>query len=186
MFDLNSQEFLEQEPQKILAAITAVIDEHPHPNKDINWLGIAEIASSNTRIKSNTMDVSLVWAEIAVLVYEYLSSPITKTNVSHVSFECSAMFIRVYCIAQFGIQKNDMLRDPQTVVEWFLVNTGMSLDEAKAQSKKWIELPREQISALRQIKNRLNVVKELYKDRHVPSNSLSSIESWIAIWQELP
>lgn len=186
MLNLNSQEFLEHEPQKILEEVEAITKVHPYPNNDINWLGIAEIASLKIQTTSNTMSTSLLWAEIAVFIYDYMSSALTKKDTMRVSLECSAMFIKVYCITTFGVQKNDKLRDPQPIVEWFSSNAGISLDEASFQSKQWIKLPKEQIIALRHIKNRLNVIKELYKNDNIPLDSLQSIENWIAIWPELP
>lgn len=179
---LDLQGFVQKDPKEILADVKITIAEHKVPDNDFNWLGLAEVASTNTQNNTNSMETSLAWAQIAILVYEYLSSASIQTDRN--SFECSAMLVRVYCIGRFGKQKNKKIRDPQIVVDWFLSNTSISLDEAEEQAKRDLSL--NQILELRQIKNRLNVLKELYKDGNVPANSLSSIENWLAIRPELP
>src|SRR5688572_4958972 len=61
---------------------------------DFNWQGFAEVAAANARLEMNAREKarSLVWAEVAITIYERLSNDADAD--AKTSFENSAMLTR--------------------------------------------------------------------------------------------
>jgi hypothetical protein len=174
------QALLKQDPQEILMYIQGTMAKPSHKHSLFDWLGLADCASTLSHA-SDKREASLLWARIAVACYDHIvASSTSPTGLSRVSPECSAMMMRVWCIATFGPQENDTLCDPMLIVHWFLANTTLSLDEAIRRSEQWRELPTDQIIEVRSIKNRLAVIKALDNIHRIPTTSLPEIKPWLA------
>lgn len=186
MAELDLETLLKRDPHEILTYVESSIAAQPHVSNVYTWEELAEKADSNAR-NHTSMEISLLWAKIAVVVYTYLYSSLDNTDDPHrVSLECYEMRLRKICIAKFGPQKNEALLDPEYIVEWFFSNTKLSLDEVKALLNRLSELSVEKILELRSIKERLRVIKELYDDHYISADAIPEIEKWLSIRTDLP
>jgi len=152
--------------------------------KDFNWLGLAEVAAFQARRGNefSTRLPDLVWAKIAIAIYEYL---IEKTGRAHKqSFELSIMSLRAHCIIALGSVPDDPILDVNRIVQWFFQNVEMTLDEAREKAANWKERPLEEIRELRYIKNRLSIIKPLFLKESLECNQ--ELSDWLELQEDLP
>jgi hypothetical protein len=157
-----------------------------------NWLGLAEAAAFNAHVKqdSQTPASRLEWASIAVSVYERLAKDSSFDGEdSRESFELSAMHLRAYLIRELGTKPNHAILDANSIVQWFLDSLKLSVEQvhkhcivyqALGTEKNSIEMLR----GLRQIKNRLSVIKSLVNSGQIKPNR--ELTNWLSLFDKLP
>lgn len=176
------KDLLKQEPAELYNWLKAVREGTNTVTEDVNWwLGIAQSATSKAT-KETDAKVKLQWAEIALLVYEYLAEDLDRT--SRDSFETSAMMFRALMVSQLGINFENPVLNPNLVEDWFFKRLPLSIEEAANKAANWPERPIEEIRQLRRIKNRLLVIKELRKEGYLKDNA--ELSKWIEISESLP
>lgn len=168
----------------ILSFVRETINKSSRPTDNFNWLGLADTAASNALLEGNTREIALVWAKIATLVYSYLESGLSMAD--RASYERSMWLLRIKCIQKFGINKEDELLNPQMVIDWFVANTNIDIEEAKEKAKCSDLLPSEQWLELCLLKNRLRLVRLLFNNGQVPKESSAFVNQWLAIEPVLP
>lgn len=106
----------------------------------------------------------------------------------------SSMKLRAYMILRLGSVPGNPVLDMERIICWFFDLLNMSLEEATRKAASWQEglktgnpfkeLTWDDVRALRYIKSRLSVIKELSKSNEFkPTEELSA---WLALWKELP
>ena len=150
-----------------------------------NWLGLAEVASSRARGRGGSDDSpNLMWARTAIEIYEYLIGKTKNKHSTSLSYEQSMMLLRAFCIVKLGSVPGDPILDVNDIIQWFFQNKEMSFDKAQEKAWNWRERPLEEIRNLRYIKNRLSVLKYLF--RNYPLETSRELDDWLALWDKLP
>lgn len=165
---------------------------------DFNWLGLAEVTSFRAinNLQLNQKLIALKWAKISIRIYDSLS---ISNHESCESFCLSSMTLRANFILEMGALENDMVLDPQKIIDWFQESAVLSHNEAvdkatklrgqlsqeiakKKSPEDFKSIIRESLE-LRKIKTRLGVIKILNDSPNVtlPSN----VEKWLSIQAEL-
>src|SRR5438067_2678207 len=106
-------DLLKQEPDELYGWLKAVREGTKTVTEEVNWwLGIAQSATT-TAYRETDAKVKLQWAEIALLVYEYLAEDLDRASPD--SFENSAMMLRAYMINQLGANTENSVLNPGLV-----------------------------------------------------------------------
>lgn len=163
-------------------AIERVFDEAPRPltSQPIHWHGVAEGSAFRAlrAFDDDERPIALAWSKLAIRVYEAL-----EASTGHSSFGHSAMLARLNAIRRAGASDGDWIRDPAIIVNWFLKGLERTVESAcEAAALPLAEQSLAELRRLREIKNRLNVLRELAAV--VPVGS--EVERWLAIRERLP
>jgi hypothetical protein len=125
---------------------------------------------------------SVPWLAVAVDFKEYLEQSIGGwSGEIHL---ITAMSLRTRFILRMGVDAGEELLQLAPIVEWFLGSLPLKLEEAVAKSAHWIDLPIDEIRALRGIKNRLSAFQHLNKSSLL--DAYPAIQAWLAIRGKLP
>ena len=198
---INSlQEVLEKQPDEIKIWMKNVLEKNEQIPEHFNWHGLADCAASNARTgvdKSHEKHNSaLAWAEVASLIYGFLSKKYPESSSSYLYSE---MTLRMFMISTFGIDKNSNVLNSDKIVAWFFDDLEMSYESALVKSTKWredlsnknteemkeiFENNFEDIKKLRSIKSRLNIINQLCQV--LTFNPSEKLCSWLSIWKILP
>ncbi len=170
----------EQDPASILAWLRDVAAHPGTAPQRFNWHGMADTATM--RAHAAVAPGALLWATIAVRVYEQLAND-AALNENH-SFEGSAMMLRAAMIRRYGAVPEDEILDPARVVDWFSDRLPFTLSQAQSLSHDWPALPIETIRELRRIKNRLNVLEILPVG--AAEEVRSDVDAWLRLRPHLP
>lgn len=182
--------------------LNSVWEEQQQVPADFNWLGLAEIAAfkaSNQVSKSQeTREFSLIWAQIAISVYEFLANSRPNDAIQE-SFIESLMNLRSYMILQLGVKVGHSVLDPEPILNWFFENLEFSYEDTVAKACVWkklftdniseaifqkLECNLEELRALKKIKLRLRVIKLLLEGNQIYSSKV--LQDWISLWEVLP
>jgi hypothetical protein len=198
---INSlQELLEKKPEEVQTWWKNVCLGNQNVPDKFNWHGLADCAASKARELVNKFSedhrYSLIWAEVAVSIYEFLAQKYPNASESYLY---SSMTLRAYMILNFGVISGYSVLDTNKIVKWFFDNLNISYQEAFIKSADWqaailtknpeemrkkFENNLEDIRILRFIKTRLNVIKLLCQSSTFqPSQEL---KDWISLWKQLP
>ena len=187
------QHLLHQNASDVDTWLKRVDDKEVALPGKFNWLGLADTASLKAR---ESLDRE--WAHVAIKIYERLA----HTDRPDSSFAFSAMMLRAYMIEKLGHIANDPIQDVQTIIHWFLKNLTLNYQETLGLLDKWEELKAdivdqvadaqdvqrhlslEDVRALRQIKNMLNVIEPLVKNGSLSPDK--SLAAWLSIKDKLP
>jgi hypothetical protein len=105
---------------------------------------------------------TLPWLAVGVEFQRYLAQSIGGwSGERHL---ITAMSLRTQFILRMGVDAREELLQLEPIVEWFLGSLPLTLEETVAKSAHWIDLPVEEIRALRGIKNRLGVFQQSDND----------------------
>lgn len=187
--DLSLGDVLKKEPKEVLRWIGESFDSSRKENQSFNWLGLAEVAAQNTCSGNGNKHSkpNLDWAKIAFAVYEYLERRSDTTDNWRISLECSEMLLRTNIIISGGYDDNEeALKNVDVVLRWFTQSLNVSFSEVEKRASSLHELGRSEILALRQIKNRLSVIKVLYQNYSLPPEIAPEIEKWLSLREKLP
>jgi hypothetical protein len=102
-------------------------------SETIHWLGVAEMAAgyaSGIYGKRSVLE-NMLWGSISITVYE----EIAKCPYGPFEPLSDAMVVRFNLIAEFGNYPGDPIFDSVIIVQWFLRELPMTLDEAKHHAK---------------------------------------------------
>lgn len=165
--------------------LQGALDDELESSQNFNWLGLAEVAGANA---CNASSDNLLWAEIAVFVYEKLATG-KKASEAHYFLD-SAMRLRALMICRFDSVSGHPVLDVHALVHWFISNLNISYEEAEEKSsflKIHTANMANQIDDLRQlrrIKNRLAVLSMLVECQKLqPDKNLSA---WLSLRSMLP
>ena len=174
---LSVSQLLERDPNDLCTWVQEAQEGRKSVPDDFNWLGLAECAGQNAQ-KSDAAD--LVWARIAVAVYEALANEHPDS-----SFLLSAMFIRARMIGLLGPRARDAVLDPDTIRDWFSKDLSFGADEAVARSEAaWKSRNVDELRTLRRIKNKIAVIEHLRSGKRTPA--LDEYTGWLAVQDKLP
>lgn len=197
---LNS--LLKKKPVQVQVWLKSIWTKEQQVSEEFNWLGLAEVAASlareNLAFKDNLF--ALEWAKIATSVYEFLAESNSNTFAKN-SFTQSSMLLRSNMIFKLGNLLDDPVLDAEEIVNWFFKELKFSYKEAIQKSSLWrelspekyeelaknekqLELALEEIRDLREIKNRLAVIRVLTQNELFKPNE--EIKAWNALWEKLP
>jgi DNA-binding Xre family transcriptional regulator len=198
---INSlQEVLDKKPDEVKIWMKNVLEKNEQIPEHFNWHGLADCIASNARTSIDTSGEkstsALAWAEVASLIYDFLSKKYPESSSSYLYSE---MTLRVFMISTFGIDKNSVILNSDKIVAWFFDNLEVSHESALVKSTEWreafsnkntaemkeiFENNFEDIKKLRSIKSRLNIINQLCQVlTFQPSEEL---RSWLSIWKILP
>ncbi|WP_339374340.1 hypothetical protein [Oscillatoria nigro-viridis] len=169
---------------------------------NFNWLGLAETAAfkaSDLASKSEEYrQSSLIWAQIAVLVYNFLARNRSNGAIRESLIE-SLMNLRLYMILQLGARVDDPVLDPALIISCFFENLEFSYEDTLAKASVWKKLFRdnipeaisqklesdmEELRSLKKLKLRLGIIKTLLENNRIAPNQV--LQAWVSIWENLP
>ena len=168
---------LQQEPAKVENWLEGVLLNQLEIPHDFNWLGLAEAASLNARTKND-----LNWAKLAVRIYKHLEQTADLREKKALSL--SSMNLRAYFIKRFGVLPGDSLLDLTRLVQWFMAQLSLSIDEANEDASRWTKLSIERIRELRDIKNQLAVFEQLANSSCL--ENYPELNLWLKLRNKLP
>lgn len=175
---------LQQSPAQLYQWVQAIREGLEQVPQDFNWLGLAEAAALRARFGDDqtSSQPDLEWAKVAILIYNQIISE--ATPVYRASLERSVMSLKAYLIDKLGIVPDDPILDVNQIVQWFFEKLHISLKEAEEKAALWQSLAKEEILELRQIKNRLAIIKTLAESNLLPPNQ--ELSAWLALREKLP
>lgn len=167
----------QREPMEVQNWFEQVLQHQLEIPSHFNWLGLAEAASLNARVKND-----LNWAKVAVHIYDYLEQTADSREKMALSF--SSMNLRAYFIGRFGVVPEDIVLDLSRLVQWFMTGLPLSIDQATEDANQWMNLSIENIRALRDIKNQLAVFEGLAKNNLL--DNYPELNNWLQLRSKLP
>ncbi|MGD2182432.1 hypothetical protein [Lusitaniella coriacea] len=192
---------LKQDAEQVQFWLKQVLMGQQQVPENFNWHGLAEVAASEatnlSRLSSNKR-LSLIWAGIAISIYESLIKEENKDEAKE-SFLHSLMNLKSCMIVRFGSANKDLILDPTPIIDWFFDSLNISYEEAIEKSSNWKEIFRslnseetdfqikkrkQEILELRLIKNRLKIIKSLVDSNQFSPNE--QLKSWLSIRKKLP
>ena len=87
-------------------------------------------------------------------------------------------------IGRLGAVPGHPVLDPAIIERWFIDRLPLSLEDATAMTKDWMELPVDEIRKLRGIKNRLAAIQALNEDGVLTERE--DLRRWMALRDRLP
>lgn len=196
---------LQQEPSKVQSWLNSVWKDPQQVPINFNWLGLADAAAFNaTELASKSQEYrqpSLSWAQIAVLVYEFLARNCPDRAIKESLIE-SLMNLRCYMILTLGAKVDHPVLDPKLIINWFLENLELSYEDTVIKAAVWkklfsdnipeaisqkFESDKEELRSLKKIKLRLRIVKSLLD--HLANYQIypnQDLQAWVSIWENLP
>lgn len=181
MINFNAAQLLnylvQQDPTEVQNWLEPVLQNRLEIPVHFNWLGLAEAASLNSRVKND-----LNWAKVAVHIYEHLEQ--TASSREKMALSLSSMNLRAFFIKRFGVVPEDTVLDLNRLVRWFMAGLPLSIDHATEQADQWTELSIERIRALRDIKNQLAVFEQLTSSDLL--ENYPELNNWLKLKNKLP
>ncbi|AFZ10491.1 MULTISPECIES: hypothetical protein [Oscillatoriales] len=193
---------LQQEPSRVQSWLNSVWEDRQQVPINFNWLGLAETAAfkaSDLASKSEEYrQSSLIWAQIAVLVYNFLARNRSNGAIRESLIE-SLMNLRLYMILQLGARVDDPVLDPALIISCFFENLEFSYEDTLAKASVWKKLFRdnipeaisqklesdmEELRSLKKLKLRLGIIKTLLENNRIAPNQV--LQAWVSIWENLP
>lgn len=157
--------------------------------KDFNWLGLADRAAFKARQLGNFNKNNLIWAKIAVEIYEKLA----RDNGGQECLQRSAMMLKTYLIIQVGSDVDPDFLNVARIVDWFFDNLKITYDEVLKRIEYWQksaksteEMPDyvNNLRLLRKIKTRLKVIALLADYNKISINQ--ELNNWLSLMEKLP
>lgn len=174
---LSVSQLLERGPNDLWTWVQEAQEGRKSVPDNFNWHGLAECAGQNAHKPDAE---NLVWARIAVAVYEALANEHPDS-----SFLLSAMFIRARMIGLLGPRPKDAVLDPDMIRAWFSKDLSCGPDEAMARSEAaWKSRNVAELRTLRRIKNKLAVIEHLRSGKRSPP--FDEYTGWLAVQDKLP
>ena len=163
-------DFLDKKPKEILSTVELWVSDVAAQSRRINWLLIAEVATTQTL---RDVENEMVWAKIAILAYEYLAT-VEPDYFDRNLFE--AMRVRANLVIKYGSQSNDFILDAKKIIQWG-TNRTLTLEQAQAIFENGSS-PQEQISYLLSDLDKVRTLIRLVNaSLLLPDNDL---KDWIA------
>ncbi len=152
---------------------------HPVPT-GFNWQGLAQGAALRARITE--AEESLAWAEMSVAVYGRLSKEYPEKT-----FDQSEMYCRASTIEKHGIDGGHHLRNPDVIFDWFRETAPVDVAGVQALIDRLadpmtVEFEEQVVKPLRDLKERLHVLRALEEDCAIPQD----IAAYFPFWHDLP
>lgn len=157
--------------------------------KDFNWIGLADRAAFMARKLDRFNENNLIWAKIAVEIYEKLA----QNNLGEESFQRSAIMLKAHLIIKVGSHIDPDFLSIDRIIDWFFNNLEISYDEIlnkieywqkHSKSKEQILDNLEEVKKMRKIKIRLKVIKLLADADKILINQ--ELKNWISLFDKLP
>ncbi len=152
--------------------------------EDFNWLGLAEAATFTAQEGND-----LMWAQVAVAVYDHLASGSAMGNGS--GYANSAMHLRAVMIRRFGPCDGDPVLDVHRLVQWIRDSLTLPSHEAVRRATAWRDADMEEqlrriddVRQLRAIKNRLAVLELVAAPG--PFHPPADVQLWLDVRHLLP
>lgn len=180
------------EPEQVSAWLESVRGGRREAPENFNWHGLAQTAASLAQ-EADAPEAQLGWARVAVAVYDWLAG---QPGVAPDSFTASAMNLRADMISRLGDEPGHPVLDMSLVTGWFWDRLPMPFEEAERAAAAWrekldsgkvsemTEPEVEKVRSLRQIKNRLGVIRQLVAARRLPPDP--ELGAWLALRERLP
>ncbi len=148
--------------------------------QDFDWLGLAKGAALRARIHDR--EESLAWAELAVAAFLKLDTEQPGREHDH-----SGMYCRSAMIEKHGEQSGHGLRDANELYDWFRSRLPVDYDATltlirRLSEEMSAEFETEVVAPLREIRNRLTVIKSLPEDCLIPPD----VEQFVKLYHQLP
>lgn len=180
--DING--ILQQSPLKLRDWVSSQSSNKISDSATFNWLGLAEGASYNAyaTLREGRNQLAHEWGWLAVYIYEELTT--NGGQSESISYENSAMQIRVSLIRKLGYKMGDFLLDINLVLDWFESSLTIDFEEAFDKSLNWQELTVTEIRSLRLLKNRISIL-ELFKNSTMFVSG-KTVENWSELKKSLP
>ncbi|MCC5647993.1 hypothetical protein LC607_34850 [Nostoc sp. CHAB 5824] len=191
---------LQQDVEQVQSWLKSVLSEQEQVPENFNWLGLAESSTFNAQElvgKSNEDNLSsLAWAEVSISIYEFLAKNNSRFSDRYLS---SSMSLRAYMIIRIGTISGHSILDIEQILDWFFARLEFSYEEALIKATAWrdalsknnpednqkyFDANLEDIKILRDIKNRLIIIKLLYDNKKI--DTTKELNAWISLWEKLP
>ncbi|MGH2509227.1 MAG: hypothetical protein ACRDHZ_17745 [Ktedonobacteraceae bacterium] len=205
---------LAQHPENVNKWLQHVMDGSVSVPEDFNWLGLVNGATFRAELKcmpyAQQPTLTILWARVGVNVYEYLLTVSRSSKYpDRRSLEVSLMWLRTFSIRKWGAVKDDPLLDIEQIIQWFFQDLPYSLQDLARLIEIWHAI-REQPSVLRQlseekqitvlqwafraedltnmrlIKNKLQIIKSLLDANMLSSVQYEKVCNWTPLWENLP
>ena len=169
-------------------------------SEDWNWVALSELVSLKvtTNINSFNNALSLRWAQVGILIYDYLAD---KDNELKEILEFSSMRLRVQIISSIGHTESNQVLDAEYIFKWFRNSLKLSIYEVVAKSQEAsltfgllnesvpgmeadMKNKLSEILELRRIKTRINLIKVLSESNKVKIPA--DIIEWLSLREKLP
>jgi len=195
------ESLLNQEPQQIQVWLARAFSGEIQIPPEFNWLGLAQSTASIAmeKLEAKISPLDMEWAKVAVAIYEFLIAESNNSSIKH-SLEDSCMKIRVNMIRVHGHIKCDSILDSQKILDWFLSNLKISLEEASNIIILWKDFRKdftlgnseffkesqfmETIRELYHTKSRLSAIQSLVELQILLPDE--QLKSWLELKERLP
>lgn len=181
---LNASELrqiLKSKPSMALAEIDAWLNAG-RIKHSINWLGLAEAASSKAAaaVRQGNREDALGWANVQIRVNELILSAIEPHNVE--KYQMSAMMMRLSMMRAYGAVSGNPIFDPKIIEAWALRFPEVSMEQA-SNYQEYHTLPPKLRMHLGRAYDRLKVLAILYDIiDHEPT---PKVRQALALWDKL-
>lgn len=188
----SANQLLKEPASNVRSWFEAVQVKQQRAPQDFNWLGLAQAAGTNAYYDQHQTAEQLVWAEIAILVYEMLAKVGFPDNEP---FLQSAMVLRAAMIRKFSAVVGHPVLDVNAITQWFFTHLNYTYEEAKEKAAYWNESIHWQdednvsshiheIRQLRRIKVRLSVLASLPESEKCRISE--ELKQWLSLSNNLP
>lgn len=180
LLEQTLSELLEQDLSSIYRWIQQVQAEQKLAPEGLNWLGLAEVATTLASVERRQAGhQDLWWAHVALAAYQVIMGAGQDDSI-----EVSMMCLRALFIRQYRSIPGDHLLDVDQIVRWFWARLPCTLAEVQEKVNQLRTLRSYELLELRQIKNRLAVLVPLVRDEKLHPNE--ELQRWLALRDQLP
>ena len=147
-----------------------------------HWFRLAYFAAGEPRYLDDPCQDGLLWSEISLTAYEQALK--VDGDEHRYSYEINMMWLRTYMITHCGTISGHRVLDPEIIQRWFYERLPMTRKEATEKAQHWRDLSPDQWLLLREIKNRLGIIRKLL-EHGILTDDLELIK-WVQIRNDLP
>ena len=198
---------LEKNAEDLLQWIRLAEGQKVDLPKDFSWysLSSAIIARMKALIRHKNFESVTAWSKIVNEIYNNMANG-NLSSSEGAALKNEIMQMRAALIMKFGVSKAHPLLDEDPLVAWFFHDLIYPLDTAIQKSDAWQNLKQqkkirllrenkyknsdieqnitvEDLKTLRNIKNKLAILKPLYQNHLIENKVLGD---WISIMHKLP
>ncbi|NJO83981.1 MAG: hypothetical protein HC828_15120 [Blastochloris sp.] len=151
----------QQSPQDVKRWILDIESQGNGVTTDINWwISLAQWTAHNAYLRPQvTREDQIMWAEIAIRVYDYIATHL-HAPTPHMA-QLSAMALRSVMINLLGPQEHHFVLDPRRIEQWFFDTSLMTIEEAYTIAHNLSQSPSARKRELYQILHRLIALETL-------------------------
>ena len=175
---------VQEDVSRVEAWLEGVRSGEVEPPETFNWHGLAEGAAFRWRCSEETGSPDPRWGRIAVSIYDRLAAGTGVDATIGSSLSRSSMLLRASMIRAFGPLAGDPILDPAVVAGWFFDGLPMPFEVASEKARAPERCGIEDMRALVQIKDKLNVINLINKQNtHLFDRNM---DKWLSLIPDLP